>query len=276
MRFLSGRPVTVEHEFVDDEVSLSVTEPVGYVLRDAAAVEVASGTAAADAGVYTASLGRLTQGAYSVEFSDASGDYVDVVGFEVTGGRLVSVTEVRQEDVDLEASRFPASAVARAREQVEAEFQRITGRSFVPRTARVTFDAYGQDVTWLGLFDTHALVSVQDAAGDAVTASLVLDGDGMLSGLHGLADGVYTATVDYGFRHAPADVRRAAAQRVGSVLLAPRSAVPDRAVSFQPTDGGNYTLATAGRAGWETGIPDVDAVLKRYRHSVLTDVLGVG
>ena len=32
----------------------------------------------------------------------------------------------------------------------------------------------------------------------------------------------------------------------------------------QSSDGGTFTLATAGRGGSETGIPDVDAVLRRY------------
>jgi hypothetical protein len=30
-------------------------------------------------------------------------------------------------------------------------------------------------------------------------------------------------------------------------------------------DGAQYALATAGRSGFETGIPEVDAILGRYR-----------
>jgi hypothetical protein len=40
-------------------------------------------------------------------------------------------------------------------------------------------------------------------------------------------------------------------------------------------EGGNFTLATAGRNGWETGIPEVDAVLKRYKFGIFYDVFGV-
>ncbi|MGR6999940.1 hypothetical protein ACU686_20660 [Yinghuangia aomiensis] len=69
-------------------------------------------------------------------------------------------------------------------------------------------------------------------------------------------------TVDYtyGFPELPADARRAALLRIRDVLLSRDNAIPDRATSFQITDGGSYTLATAGRAGYETGLPEVDAV----------------
>jgi hypothetical protein len=59
-----------------------------------------------------------------------------------------------------------------------------------------------------------------------------------------------------------------------SLLTAQRSGIPDRATAFVAAEGGNFTLATPGRNGYETGIPEVDATLKRWKFSVFYDVLG--
>lgn len=71
-----------------------------------------------------------------------------------------------------------------------------------------------------------------------------------------------------GFTQVPRDIARAGLIRLRSILAAERSAIPDRAVSFVAAEGGTYTLATPGRSGSQTGIPDVDGVLKRYSYRI--------
>jgi hypothetical protein len=78
------------------------------------------------------------------------------------------------------------------------------------------------------------------------------------------AGAVISVAYEYGISPPPADVKRAALLRVRDLLVSINSGIPDRAVTFQVNDMGTYQLATAGRAGFETGIPEVDAILSRY------------
>jgi hypothetical protein len=95
---------------------------------------------------------------------------------------------------------------------------------------------------------------------DPAGFTLETSGEGFLDG----CDGSLTVTYEYGFTAVPEDVKRAAMLRGRTVLYDRDSGIPDRAMSFN-VDGAQYALATAGRSGFETGIPEVDAILGRYR-----------
>ncbi|WP_162625006.1 hypothetical protein [Streptomyces cadmiisoli] len=152
--------------------------------------------------------------------------------FEVTDSPIVSVKEIRAfEEVLANSGRFPTGLIVSARDAVEEEFEMITGRSFVLRARTVS------EMDAVYVEDVQQSVCNEDES----------------------------ITVTYGISPPPADVKRAALLRVRDLLVSVNSGIPDRAVSFQVNDMGTYQLATAGRAGFETGLPEVDAILERYK-----------
>ncbi|MGV9815464.1 hypothetical protein ACWDTQ_26580 [Streptomyces cellulosae] len=275
MRFLSGRAATLRHVFLDDEETLSVPA-VSVTVRDTSGETVYTGDATGDGDGWSVSLPLLPEGVYTATWQ-AGTVATDVSRFEVVGGFLFTIPEARQSDFDLaDGDRFPAAEVRHYREVVEDEFEAITGRSFVPRVKRVELEADGSRSLYLGFLDVTALKAVDGPYGAEDVSGWTVDPLGFLRAPSELAEGArYAVTFAYGFAQVPEDVKRAGLLRLRSLLTAERSGIPDRATAFVAAEGGNFTLATAGRNGWETGIPEVDATLKRYRFGIFYDVFGV-
>ncbi|MEV5080327.1 hypothetical protein AB0K74_16355 [Streptomyces sp. NPDC056159] len=261
--------------FLDDEEPM-VAPAVSVTVRDATGETVYTGDAADSGDEWSVTLAPLSEGVYTVDWT-AEGLAVDRTAFEVVGGFLFTLPEARGSDMDLEDSaRFPTAELRHYRGVVEDEFERITGRSFTPRTARVGVLADGSSSLFLGYFDVTDLKAVEGPSGAEDIAGWSVNAYGTLTAPYELPDGAsYRVTFGYGFGQAPEDVKRAGLMRLRSVLTAERSGIPDRATAFVASEGGNFTLATAGRNGYETGIPEVDAVLKRYKYAIFHDVFGV-
>lgn len=276
MRFLSGRGITLNHTFLDDEdvlnpASVSVTV---YAADDTSVHE----DAATDTdGVWSITVPMQAQGIYRVKW-DGGAVAVDTEYIEVVGGYLFSIPEARASDSELvDTTDYPAAEIKGYREVIETEFQTVTGRSFTPRTARVSLETDGTDVVWTGLLDCGALVALSGPDGALTVTDYHLDSSGLLSGLEGFAEGTrLTAVIDYGLRVVPEDIKRAAFVRLQYLLAAESSGIPDRATSYVAAEGGTFTLATPGRNGYKIGIPEVDAVLNLYSYNVLASVLAVG
>lgn len=267
MRFQAGRPVKLTHTFLEDDDPITPTSVTVTVVADGGTAPVASGAATSAQGVFTFSAGLLPEGVYTATF-DGGAVAKDTVTFEVTGGVVFTNPELRGTDADWAATRYPAAKVRAAREATEVEFERITGRSFTPRTRRFTVQTDPDGSVFLPCMDVLS-VSTQDGTGQTFNRY------GYFAEVEGLQPcTVYTLTVRYGFTDVPQDVKTAAVTRAKYFLTEERSGVPDRATSFQPDQGGTYTLATAGRAGFETGIPDVDKVLKDYTPEIVQSVFG--
>ncbi|MEU9059015.1 hypothetical protein AB0D13_09100 [Streptomyces sp. NPDC048430] len=275
MRFLSGRGVKLTHTFLDDEESM-VVPAVSVTVRDATGQTVYTGDATSSGDEWKTSLPAQPEGVYTVDWT-AAGLAVDRGGFEVVGGFLFTLPEARGSDVDLaDKDRFPTAELRHYREVVEDEFETITARSFVPRTTRVEVEADGSSGLYLGYFDVTGLEAVDGPSGAEDVAGWAVDRMGFVRAPYDLPEGArYTVTFVYGFGQVPEDVKRAGLLRLRSVLTAERSGIPDRATAFVAAEGGNFTLATAGRNGYETGIPEVDATLGRYTYRIFYDVLGV-
>lgn len=276
MRYLTGRGVALLHQFLDDEV-VAHPSPVKvsvYAADGTLAYEQDNLTPSGDD--YTANAGMLEQGAYRVVWSSPT--HIDTTEVEVTGGLLFTIKDARDSDSEIaDTGQYPGEEIKHFREVVETEFQTITGRSFVPRTVRVPVETDGSDCAWLGLFDCASLVALEGPDGALVASDYVLEPNGLLNGLSGFSEGTrLTAVVDYGFRFPPEDVKRVGLIRLRYLLAAESTGVPDRATSYVAESGGTFTLATPGRAGYKTGIPEVDAVLNLYSYNVLNDVLAGG
>jgi hypothetical protein len=259
---------------LDDETAL-VVPSCSVTVRDVTGATVYTGDAAKSETDESWSVQIPAQplGVYTVEWVGGT-VATDTNPFEVVGTFLFSLPEARDSDIDLEDTvRFPTSELRHYRDVVEAEFERITGRSFTTRSKRVKLTADGSSEYYVGVLDLAAVTAAVGPSGVADVSLWTVDPLGFVQTGSSLADGdVYTLTVTYGMPIADEDVKRAGLLRLRSLLTAERSGIPDRATAFVAHEGGNFTLATPGRGGYETGIPEVDATLARFRFRMLDGV----
>lgn len=267
-RFLAGRPVTLTHTLLDDETVLHPDSVAVTVTRAGSMSPTVEGEATPDGDVYTFTAGMLPEGVYTVRW-DGGVTAVDVTTVEVVGGFLFSVPALRASEVGLTADRFPAAEVAHYRTVTEVEFETITGRSFTPRTAFLRAEDAPAEGELLPYVDVRSVTILGPSDGPVDAPIERIERYAFMPALPDEAIGVEIA---YGFTAVPADIRRVGMLRTRWHLMAERSAIPDRATSYQPADGGTYLLATPGRAGYHTGVPDVDAVLDRYRNMIIESV----
>lgn len=273
MRFLSGRAISLSHSFTDDEETLVIPSVAVSVTKQGESFVVFTGAATNSNGTWTVNIPSQPAGIYDATFTSSVA--VDKVEFEVVGAFLFSVKEARDADEDLRAARYTATKIRHYREVVEREFEIITRRSFTPRTITVRVMAEGGTSLFLGI---HDVTAARDLSVDGVVyddPDWFVTPAGFLQTPYDIDENTLVQiTLDYGFRHAPAELKRAGILRLRSLLANENSGIPDRATSFIAAEGGTFTLATPGLRGAETGLPEVDAILARYTYRIMTDVIG--
>lgn len=281
-----GSRATAEYTNFEGDVPADAGGAVTIeVLREDGTVVVAAGAAttkpADSTGVYRFTLTPAHTAQLDVLVLRWSGTFegtaqTRTTRVEVAGDFYFTVPEAREADPSLQdQAKVSATALEVARRQVEAECEEICGVAFVRRYRRETLD--GDWSSWLQLGSLHprqVLGIVVD--GVALTgpelADVAVYPDGRLERkeLGTFAGGSQNVVVTYehGYDYPPFDLQRATLTRLRSVLAASRGTIPDRALSFTSVEGGTFSLATPGRGGSETGIPDVDVVYKRHSHRV--------
>ncbi len=155
------------------------------------------------------------------------------------------------------------------------ECEQICQRAFLPRYRRLVLDGNGTNDLILPINDVRTIrrASMADRADETFTdltagqlAALVVTDDGLLRRVDldawTLGDQNIVLELEYGLDQPPADLVAAAKTRLRSRLNLNKTGVPDRAMSFTIADGGTYRLSMPD--AWQTGIPDVDAVYRRY------------
>lgn len=256
---------------------------VSVTVTNAAGTTVASGNAlTASTGVYTFALSAQTAlGTLTVTWAGPS--LSQTTQADVIGSPLFNLPDLRAADrAFADTAKFPTGALSAARDAVTDEFARICGRSFVPKGDVYTTTLDNTGFVLLPHADVTKLISVTVDGTTQDVTTLQLDPIGTIGGLPTLqaatlsqlwngsvgsgapGPGVVVVTYEYGFSFVPNDLYRAAVQRARFILASIASGIPDRATSFVATEGGSFTLATPGSGVWQTGIPDVDAVLARY------------
>lgn len=214
-------------------------------------------------------------------FSTVSMSVVSTV--EVVGGFYFTIAELRAYDSVLTNTvRFPDSALIKARDEVEAEFEDICGRAFVPRFWRETGIETDSDTSmlWLEKPEATKFLSFKVNGVDYLswyTAGLFTRDKYSPRGIlvTGAATGLFAydpryyptaliAEYEYGLTQVPTPIKRKALKRAKQALLGINSTVDERAVTMTLPDIGTINLATPGQRGSETGVPDIDVVLERY------------
>ncbi|BEP14811.1 hypothetical protein acdb102_31220 [Acidothermaceae bacterium B102] len=280
-RAIRNQPATLTTMFYNDEAPVSADAAVTVTITKADGTTLASAAAATlgAVGVYTyalapqALLNYLTV-VWTGSFSGVTRSQTTFC--EIRGGQLFSLAEARASDTALsDTTKYPTQLLKDCRGEIEDEFERITYQSFVPRFRRVTRDGTGTERMVMSerrirtllagsLYGVALTTNDLAAVSPTIWGELVrTDGGFWTSGYRNVV-----VEFEYGWDGPPADVRKAALTRFRTRVVESRSGIPDRATSFAAPEGGTYAMATAGRNGWQTGIPDVDAVLQRYTDSI--------
>lgn len=265
-RVLRNTSATLRETFYADENPTEADGDITVTLTAPDGTEFLTGTAAKDGTDYTFTVPPQTDlGFYSITWKGTFSGIVQTLGdhLEVVGGRIFTIAEARASDSKIaDAAKYPAELLEQTRLEIESEFEIITGRSFVPRFRRVEGDCEP-------LLTDIPLIRVirSSAPANLLPRWDIMGGHGYEGRTYGFAYSGVPAfcEYEYGFPYVPPEVKREALTRLRSLLNAKTTSIPDRATSFIAAEGGTYTMATPGRAGYETGVPSVDAVLQRYK-----------
>ena len=271
-RVVRGAAATLTVEVIDGNGDpVTVDSVTVEVVRDADATVLVASTVATDldGGVWGVDLPAQTVlGALTATWT--VGTSTMSTAAEVVGARIFTPAQLRRSDPSLaDATKVTAQEIADVTAEVEDEFARICGVSFIPRGA---VEVLSPRPWWFETPSRHLLahpkVNVDTVAAVVDNTDIPVEvtpaGELTVPWPWQWRRHPVTVAYEYGWASPPADLRRAALLRARHRINSVRSGVPDRATTFASTDGGTFTLATAGRGGSETGIPDVDAVLRRY------------
>lgn len=205
---------------------------------------------------------------------------------EVVGARYFEVADLRAMKGLENVAAYPTASLEVARTIAEEFVEDYTRAAWVPRARTEVFDApelYGrlrhqrdwraepgghvfhlEDVPCRAVIAATVDGVAQNVSGWKVSEEGVLrtDGDVLVSSAYA-GQGV-VLEYEYGHPAPPEDLRRATMRLARHVLLTELTAVPDRA-NMMTTEFATFRLETAGDDR-PTGLPEVDAVLNRYRH----------
>lgn len=277
-RVLVGVAAQVVTSFMDQDgeptaalgaVTVDVTAGDGSVVATGAAV-TSTGTTQTYALPAQSALNFLT-----LVWKDAGvtrmTTHVDVVG-----GYYFSVAQARAFDDAITTDLATNARIIATRHEVEVEAERLIRRSFVPRYRRILCIGGGDELLRTGVRDVRSIRSVRTFNFNGTTyidhtpAQLAAIRTAQWGGLTRL-DGFYwpvgqtvAVELEHGWDRPPPDLLHAVLTRLLSRLYMETTGIPDRAISYTPVEGGSFAIATPGRNGFDTGIPDVDAVYQGY------------
>jgi hypothetical protein len=201
-------------------------------------------------------------------------EHIDYV--EVAGGTLFTIPEARAlKPLDNTTTYSTASLVA-MRNTVEDALEHKCGVAFVPRYTRETLTGlgnYGLLPTWPKLRAVRSASATYNGTTTTLSASDLLGLTwGAYAGLYGYSwTSGYPWSIGYehGYDRPPEEIKRAALILTKIWLGAQNRPVDDRAITFNTSEGGTYSLAVPGRNGSHFGHPDVDAAVDRYSFSAM-------
>jgi hypothetical protein len=218
-----------------------------------------------------ATLGTLDQYRCTWTMPDASSRFSE---FEVVGAFLFTIAELRAFDSEL--TNLAIDKALEVREIVEDAFhdERITISAFRLQGRREIHSGDGSDRLMLERMDPYRVAAVTVDGTTFTQANLdelVLDPTGEIIRPNAQSwstwgVGNIRVLYEYGSQRVDADVRRAALRYARYLVKNTTIGTSDRATAVF-TEAGGYRLTLAGKDGW-TGLPEVDAVLKRKGKTV--------
>lgn len=274
MRVLRSTPATLEAVFypagaeapaADAPVTVAVTRADGTTVSGVGAVSTPS------AGTYRATLpAQANLDLLTATWTGATQTVVTEV--EIVGGFYVPLAQIRAEPNLSDANVFTTAELEAALAWFESLAEDHCRTAFVPRFARETFDGTGTTGARLRTSHARRLLAATIDGATVSTTGWDLYPDGRVDTRDaGVTFSVGRRNVAVSYEHGldrpPADLVRAALTAVRWRLLTDASQkIPDRAISLV-NEFGNVQMAVPG-TDRPSGIPEVDAVLNRFRDQI--------
>lgn len=208
---------------------------------------------------------------------------------EIVGGFYFSIAELRgYESQFANTTKYPNSKLTETRAYVETEFEDICHRAFVPRFYRETgmvadyssgpvssSPGVSSGLLWtekpelirinsvfVNDVDQSAWIAANYFKKDKYSPRALVVSDSALSVFYATD---VTMEYEYGMTQVPLPIKQKALKRAKQMLLGQSSTMDERATTMLIPDVGTVNLATPGLRGSETGVPDIDVVLNRYK-----------
>jgi hypothetical protein len=278
-RILRNTAATVRVTFYADSTPVDADGTVTVAVKKAdGSNHSASGTAAhegaAGSGTYRLTIpAQSTLDDLTLDWTGTFSGNVSTIRTraEIVGGFMFTIPELRASDTQLaNTTKYPDSKLSDIRDFVEDEFEEECHRSFTPRFHREVLSGDGDYELRLSKAEPieiqKLVVDDDDVTGDW---DLVVDSEDAWTLIR--RDGVWPFGYEnvvieytYGMTQVPRTVRNAGLRRARNLLFGANTRYDDRAISITVPDTGTMQLATPGRSGYRTGIPDVDKVLDDY------------
>ena len=285
-RHLAGAPATISSTINNSngDPDLTVTAATVTIVRgDGTTLVAATSATQGSDGAWTYALTgpQTAQLDYLTATWTVAGITRAVTVHEIVGGFYFTLTDARAADPSLASATYSDGQLLAARREVEDEFERLTGVSFVPRYRRIRVgpnqinSIYARQLKLPnGMVRRIRSVRVMfpdqtyTTFTDRQLAALVVNDSGIVSRTDSsifYPGPAYSYVFEYehGYDICPSDVRRAAITRLRMRANMGKNAIPDRATSFSIDQGGTYRLDTPDER--KLGVPEIDAVLDRYR-----------
>lgn len=195
---------------------------------------------------------------------------------EVVGGRYCTLSEVRAQDGLADATLFPVSVLEDAIRWAEDTIDKYVGTPFTLRYCRERLTGDGSAELRLRQKFPYRLLSVIEngtSTAASTMATWVLYDAGQITKDTGyfltpsttnLAGRNIEVRYEYGELYPPDDIAWCARTLARYYCVELFNRMPDRATAVQ-NEYGTVNMAMAGGPGRPTGLPDVNAVLNRYR-----------
>lgn len=206
----------------------------------------------------------------------SSGVTLATTSVDVVAAPCFSNAELRTAEPSLnDAATYPPAKIAAARLQVEAFFERVTHRRYVPGYSYEMLPSSGQFdlvVNHPEVRRVRSAVIYQDP-GAAPVATLSA---GEVAAIPPSPSGVVSRYLvpwfgrwvgigyEHGFSAPSPDVKRQQMRLCRELLMAPKSQMPDNAITYNSDLGWSAVLVTPGVRGAHTSIPSVNEVLDAW------------
>jgi hypothetical protein len=166
-----------------------------------------------------------------------------------------------------DATKYPDATVQEAIDLAVESFEHAADVAFAPRTETLTLTSSQAGQLIIPRNKVTTVTSITGSTSGTITVDGQLIGGTVFANANGW-DTTETLTVEvtHGYADTPLEVKWAVGILARKRLL--RGDLDDRATQLVD-NGGVVNLATPGLFGSEFGIPEVDAVLRRYQYVAL-------
>lgn len=255
--------------WTDLEIWESATEAGAFLLIDTQGIAVDATPATPNTVMVTTTEAALAEGWYKFRFLDAAPNYSNFTEPVLApagsdGAAYFTVAELRAKYAALaDTGKYPDAMVASAITRAEETIEKACDVAFVPRerTAMIALPSRGILALPNNRVREVTAVSGPDTGVIDVDDTRLLAGSYLSYSFWPTSETI-TVTYTHGHDEPPVQVRDAAMLLARQLLL--KGPIDDRATQIPVEGGGVVNLSTPGLFGAETGIPDVDAVIRRY------------